>query len=159
MKLEIYTDGGCRGNNKTENNIGGWGAYLICNDKATSIKGYSQNTTNNIMELTSCIESLKRLRNKEVEIIIYSDSAYVVNGITSWVKGWIANGWINSKKKPVENKELWEELYSLTQRFNNLKFVKVKGHSDNAGNNQADLLCNHAMNELEKLINDGYVQH
>lgn len=151
MKLEIYTDGGCRGN-QTDNNVGGWGAYLVYGVNTTTIKGHRRNTTNNVMELVAVIEALKRLKSTDKETVVYSDSAYVVNGITNWINGWIAKGWINSQKKPVENKELWQELYTLKQRFNNIEFVKVKGHRDNIGNNRADALCNEAMNELEDLI-------
>lgn len=151
MKLEIYTDGGCRGN-QSDNNVGGWGAYLVYGTNTTTIKGGERNTTNNKMELTAVIEALKRLKTTNKETVVYSDSAYVINGITNWIHGWIAKGWINSQKKPVENKELWQELYALKQRFNNIEFVKVKGHSDNEGNNKADALANEAMNEIEDSV-------
>lgn len=147
MTLNVYTDGGCRGNG-SENNIGGWGVYIECGDKKATVCGACENTTNNIMELTACIEALKRLKTKNVETIVYSDSAYVVNGITSWIHGWITKGWINSKKQPVENKELWQQLHKLRNEFSNIRFVKVKGHSDNYGNNMADSLVNASMNEL-----------
>lgn len=149
--LKIYTDGGCRGNNSNEDNIGGWGAYFIYNDKVATINGAERNTTNNKMELKAVIESLKRIKTTDVDVVVYSDSAYVVNGITSWIHGWIKKGWINSQKKPVENKEMWQELHTLTQRFNNIKFEKVKGHSDNEGNNVADSLVNQAMDDLLKI--------
>lgn len=148
MVLEIYTDGGCRGNGK-DMNVGGWGVYLKYGDKTTTIKGGCKNTTNNIMELTACIEALKRLKSKNKETIVYTDSAYVLNGITSWIHSWMAKGWRTSQKKPVENKELWIELYNLKKQFSNIQFVKVKGHSDNFGNNMADKLVNDIMDELE----------
>lgn len=157
MILEIYTDGGCRGNGK-ENNIGGWGAYLIYGTNTTTIKGNARGTTNNIMELTACIEALKRLKTKDKEVVIYTDSAYVLNGITNWIYGWMKKGWINSQKKPVENKELWQELYALKQQFGNIRFEKVKGHSDNKGNNVADQLCNQAMDELTKIEDDTWLK-
>lgn len=159
MILEIYTDGGCRGNGK-DMNVGGWGVYLVYGENTTSIKGGCKNTTNNIMELTACIEALKRIKTKNKETIVYTDSAYVCNGITSWIYNWISKGWVNSKKEPVLNKELWIELYNLKKQFSNIQFVKVKGHSDNYGNNMADKLANEAMTEVEDnmwLDNHGFL--
>ena len=99
-----------------------------------------QNTTNNIMEITAVIEGLKLLKY-ECEVKVYSDSAYVVNAFNNhWIEGWIKKNWVNSNKEPVKNKELWQELYSLT-KTHKVKFIKVKGHSDNEYNNRCDELA------------------
>ncbi len=99
-----------------------------------------ENTTNNIMEITAVIEGLKMLKF-ECEVEIYSDSAYVVNAFNNhWIEGWIKKNWINSSKEPVKNKELWQELYTLTKQHK-VKFIKVKGHSDNEYNNRCDELA------------------
>lgn len=148
-KFEIYCDGGCRGN-QSDDNIGGWGAVLKYRDRTKEIHGGEENTTNNKMELTACIRALQTIHgNRTVPVEIYCDSAYVVNGMNSWIKGWIKNGWINSKKKPVENKDLWKRLLALSLSHDDIKFIKVKGHADNEGNNRADELANLAMDELK----------
>ncbi|WP_053984019.1 ribonuclease HI [Niameybacter massiliensis] len=145
-KIIIYCDGGCRGNGKN-NNVGGWGVYLTYQDKTKELYGGTRGTTNNIMELTACIEGLRAVKWKDVPIEVMVDSAYVLNGITSWIYNWMKKGWVTSKKEPVENKELWQQLYAEKQKFKDIKFVKVKGHSDNFGNNKADALANRAMDE------------
>lgn len=151
--ITIYCDGGSRGNQK-KNNIGGWGAVLIQKDTGNErdIYGNKINTTNNQMELTACIKSLEAI-NKDVrneyDIEIHSDSAYLVNGMNSWINGWIKKNWINSKKKPVENKELWQQILALTKQFNNVTFNKCKGHDGVELNERADELANIAMDELE----------
>lgn len=146
--IEIYTDGACRGN-QNENNIGAWGVYLKCDDKVKELSGNTKNTTNNIMELTACIEGLKAIKNKKIKTKVYLDSAYVLNGITSWIKNWKNKGWRTSNKKQVLNKEFWIELDNLKSKFTDIEFIKVKGHSDNFGNIQADRLCNESMDKLE----------
>lgn len=147
-KFEIYCDGGCRGN-QSDNNKGSWGAYLRYDEHEKDLYGGVKNTTNNKMELTACIKALEEIHgNKTVPVEIYCDSAYVVNGMNDWTKGWIKNGWINSKKKPVENQDLWKRLLSLANSHVDIKFIKVKGHANNEGNNRADALCNKAMDEM-----------
>lgn len=148
MNIELYTDGGCRGN-QTDNNIGAWGAYMTYGEYVNEISGGATNTTNNIMELRGCIEGLKAIHNKNLPVVVYLDSAYVLNGITSWIENWKSNGWKTSKKQPVQNAELWIELDAIVSQFPNIQFVKVKGHSDNYGNIQADRLCNEMMDKLE----------
>ncbi|WP_438498379.1 ribonuclease H family protein [Bacillus pumilus] len=101
------------------------------------------------MELTGAIEALKYIKTNNIYIEVYADSAYVVNGMNSWVKNWIKNNWRKSNKKPVENKELWMELNDLVKNQASVTFLKVKGHSGNAGNEKADELANQAMDELE----------
>ena len=109
-KVEIFTDGACKGNPGP----GGWGAILRYGATEKEIYGASKNTTNNIMELTAVIESLKNLK-KPCELIITTDSKYVKNGITEWIHNWKKNGWRTAAKKEVKNKELWIELDSLIQ--------------------------------------------
>ena len=148
-KIEIWCDGGCRGNQSDEN-IGAWGVYMVYKDHAKELSGGDINTTNNIMELTACIEGLKVIKDKSIPTIVYLDSAYVLNGITNWIKGWKKNNWKTSKKQPVLNRNLWIELDTLKSLFDDITFKKVKGHSDNFGNIQADRLCNEYMDKLEK---------
>ena len=145
-RIHIYCDGGCR-ENQTDNNVGAWGVYITYKERVIELGGYELNTTNNQMELKAPIEALKVIKKKDAPIVIYFDSAYVLNGITSWIEGWKRNGWKNSSKKPVKNKELWVELDNLKSQFKNLEFVKVKGHSDNFGNIQADRICNEYMDK------------
>lgn len=147
-RIHIYCDGGCRGN-QTDNNVGAWGVYIQHKERVIELGGYETDTTNNQMELRAPIEALKVIKKKDVPITMYFDSAYVLNGITSWVQGWKRNGWLNSSKKPVKNKELWVELDNLINQFSNIKLVKVKGHSDNFGNIQADRICNEYMDKFQ----------
>jgi len=151
MKIEIWTDGGCRGNGQAEN-VGGWGAYLICEelDMTLKVKGGELNTTNNKMELMGAIKGLQALKSSNNEIELYTDSAYVCNCINNkWYVNWQRNGWKTSKKKPVENKKLWEELLTEIDKHDKIEFIKVKGHANVEGNEIADLLTNQAMDELK----------
>lgn len=132
----IYTDGACSGNPGP----GGWAAILIFNNTKKEISGGLKDTTNNIMEMTAVIESLKCLKHA-CNVNIFSDSAYVVNAFNEkWIYGWIKNNWRTSNKEPVKNKELWEELYSLT-KIHTVTFNKVKGHANNDFNNRCDELA------------------
>jgi len=125
---------------------GGWGAVLIYGDNRKEISGFNPETTNNIMEITAVLEAAKMLKFS-CEITIYSDSAYVVNCFENgWIYNWQKNNWKGSDKKPVKNRELWEELYSELSKHK-FKFVKVKGHSDNELNNRCDFL---ATEEIKK---------
>ena len=142
-KVEIFTDGACKGNPGP----GGWGAILRYGTTEKEIFGASKNTTNNIMELTAVIESLKNLK-KPCELIITTDSKYVKNGITEWIHNWKKNGWRTAAKKEVKNKELWIELDSLIQ-IHSISWDWVKGHSGHPENERADLLANVAIEELK----------
>ena len=142
-KVEIFTDGACKGNPGP----GGWGAILRYGKTEKEIYGSSKNTTNNIMELTAVIESLKNLK-KPCELIITTDSKYVKNGITEWIHNWKKNGWRTATKKEVKNKELWIELDSLIQ-IHSISWDWVKGHSGHPENERADLLANVAIEELK----------
>lgn len=141
-KVIIYTDGACSGNPGD----GGWGAILRYGKHEKEISGFEKNTTNNRMELTAAIEALKLLK-EPCEVELYSDSAYLVNGFNNnWIKGWKANGWINSSKEEVKNVDLWKELDSLST-YHRVTWIKVKGHSDNEYNNRCDKL---ATDEIKK---------
>ena len=142
-KVEIFTDGACKGNPGP----GGWGAILRYGATEKEIYGASKNTTNNIMELTAVIESLKNLK-KPCELIITTDSKYVKNGITEWIHNWKKNGWRTAAKKEVKNKELWVELDFLIQ-IHSISWDWVKGHSGHPENERADLLANIAIEKLK----------
>ena len=135
----IYTDGACKGNP----GVGGWGAILKYGNKEKEINGFSKDTTNNIMELTAVIESLKHL-NRNCEIIITTDSNYVKNGITDWINNWKNNGWKTAKKQPVKNKDLWVALDQLVSKHD-IKWKWIKGHSGHPENERADELANEAI--------------
>ena len=133
--VTVYTDGGCKGNPGP----GGWGVYIIYNDNRTiKLNGKDEHTTNNKMELTATIKALEFLKN-EKNILLYTDSTYVKNGITKWIKSWIKNGWMTSQKKDVKNKDLWINLNNLSIG-KNIEWKWVKGHSGNHGNEIADKL-------------------
>ena len=142
-KVEIFTDGACKGNPGP----GGWGAILRHGTTEKEIYGASKNTTNNIMELTAVIESLKNLK-MPCELIITTDSKYVKNGITECIHNWKKNGWRTAAKKEVKNKELWIELDSLIQ-IHSISWDWVKGHSGHPENERADLLANVAIEKLK----------
>ena len=142
-KVIVYTDGACSGNPGP----GGWGAVLMLGENKKEISGGKKDTTNNVMELTAVIESLKLLK-RPCKVSLYSDSAYVVNAfLQDWISGWIKKGWKNAQKEEVKNKELWQELLFLTQTHH-VTFHKVKGHSDNEFNNRCDELARNAIKKL-----------
>lgn len=135
-EVVIYTDGACSHNPGP----GGWAAVLMYGSRRKEISGGEKNTTNNRMELTAAIEALRRLK-EPCRVKLYTDSAYMVNCFQQrWYEKWERNGWINSKKEPVENKDLWQRLLALT-RQHQVEFLKVKGHSDNEWNNRCDELA------------------
>ncbi len=140
MKYIIYTDGACSGNPGP----GGWGAVIFDeNKKQNNLSGGIKETTNNRMELMAPIMALKKIKFKS-EVIIFTDSKYVKNGITEWVKKWEMNGWKNSNKKPVKNKDLWLKLNDLCKK-NKVTWRWVKGHSTSKYNNLADTLATQAI--------------
>lgn len=123
---------------------GGWGAILMFEDVKKEISGGKADTTNNVMEMTAVIEGLKLLKYP-CEVEVYSDSAYVVNAFNQhWIDGWKRNGWKNSSKEEVKNKELWQMLDDLTH-MHQVSFIKVKGHADNEFNNRCDELARNAI--------------
>ena len=142
-KVIIYTDGACSGNPGP----GGWGAILMYKGAKKEISGGMKNTTNNIMEITAVVEALKCLK-VESDVEVYSDSAYTVNAFKQgWIYNWMKNGWKTANKEPVKNKELWQELYSLTKKHK-VEFIKVKGHADNEFNNRCDEMARYAIQNL-----------
>jgi len=140
MKYKIYTDGACSGNPGP----GGWGAVILEEDKnQKNISGNEKDTTNNRMELMAPIMALKKISTNS-KVVIYTDSKYVKNGITEWIKNWEKNGWKSANKKPVKNKDLWIKLDNLC-KDNKIIWKWVKGHSSNKYNNLADELATKAI--------------
>ena len=135
MKLKVYTDGACSGNPGK----GGWAAVILDGKSQTSISGSENKTTNNRMELMAPIMALKKIKNKS-EIIIYTDSRYVKDGITEWIKKWKLNNWKSSNKKPVKNKDLWVKLENSCKKHN-VSWKWVKAHAENKYNNLVDELA------------------
>ena len=136
--MQIYTDGACKGNPGP----GGWGAWLKSGATEKELFGGELNTTNNRMELTAVIEGLAALK-RPCKVVLYLDSQYVRQGITEWIKGWKAKGWITSTKQPVKNAELWRRLDALVSSGGHqIEWRWVKGHSGDPGNERADALAN-----------------
>jgi len=135
-KIEIYTDGACSGNPGP----GGWGAVLLYKEHRKEISGGAKETTNNRMEMQAVIEALKTLKKESAKIIVYTDSKYVLTGISEWIFGWKKNGWKNAAKKPIKNIDLWQELDAETAKHE-IKWVWVKGHNGNKYNEIADRLA------------------
>lgn len=150
-KIVIYTDGGCRGNGKEEN-VGGWGAVLSYNGKVKEIYGGERNVTNNKMELMGAIKALEALQRTDIPVELYCDSAYTVDGINQWVKGWKKRGWKKADKKPILNLELWKRLDELVSGFSDITILKVKAHVGIELNELADTLANTAMDEIENRL-------
>ena len=134
-KIIAYTDGACSGNPGP----GGWGVWLRAGKHEKELCGGELETTNQRMELQAAIEALKALKRPSA-ITIFTDSKYVMLGMTDWIHGWKKRGWKNSKKEPVANRELWEELDSLSQ-VHDVDWQWVKGHSGDEGNEKADELA------------------
>lgn len=137
-KIEIYTDGACLGNPGR----GGWGAILLYKEHRKEISGNEMDSTNNRMEMRAVIESLKSLK-KPSEITLFTDSKYVMDGITKWIFSWKKNGWKSADKKPVKNIDLWQELDAQVARHE-ITWTWVKGHSGNHFNEIADELARSA---------------
>ena len=135
MKLKIYTDGACSGNPGK----GGWAAIILDGKSQSSISGSENKTTNNRMELMAAIMALKKIKTKS-EIMIYTDSRYVKDGITEWIKKWKLNDWKSSNKKPIKNKDLWVKLDNSCQKHV-ISWKWVKAHAGNKFNNLADELA------------------
>ena len=131
--IEIYTDGACSGNPGP----GGWGVVLLYQGNKKELSGYQPETTNHRMELFAAIQGLAALR-EPCEVTLYSDSSYLINAFEKhWLDNWQRNGWKTSSKSPVENQDLWK-LLLLHVKNHRVRFVKVKGHSDNSYNTRCD---------------------
>ena len=135
MRFKIYTDGACSGNPGK----GGWAAIIIDGKNQSNISGSESKTTNNRMELMAPIMALKKIKTKS-EITIYTDSRYVKDGITEWIKKWKLNNWKSSNKKPVKNKDLWVKLDNSCKKHN-VSWKWVKAHAENKYNNLVDELA------------------
>ena len=138
----IYTDGACRGNPGP----GGWGALVRFDSLEKEIFGGQDNTTNNQMELFAAIEGLSVL-TEPCNVELFTDSKYVMDGITQWIQNWKKNNWRTAAKKDVKNKELWQKLDQLIAQHQ-VQWHWVKGHSGDAGNEAADLLANKGIDSI-----------
>jgi len=141
-KVIIYTDGACRGNPGP----GGWGALIKFEGGEKQIFGGKKDTTNNQMELSAAIEGLDILQD-QCSVELFTDSKYVMDGITQWIKNWKQNNWRTSAKKDVKNKELWIKLDHLISNHQ-VNWHWVKGHSGDVGNETADLLANKGIESI-----------
>ena len=137
-QVKIITDGSCLGNPGR----GGWAAILRYGEHQKEIYGSASHTTNNRMELTAAIEALRTLR-KPCDVELVTDSEYLKNGITKWIKNWRSRGWLTTEKKPVVNRDLWEELDIQNSRHAT-KWEWTKGHASHEDNNRADELASMA---------------
>ena len=142
MTVEIFTDGACSGNPGP----GGWGAILRYGETEKELSGGAAKTTNNQMELMAAISALEAL-TRPCAVHLHTDSKYVKNGITQWMKGWIRNGWRTASKKPVKNADLWKQLAAAVDRHD-VKWHWVKGHAGHEGNEKADELANRGVAEV-----------
>lgn len=139
-EVTIYTDGACSGNPGP----GGWGVILMAGEHRKELSGYEAATTNNRMEIQAAIAALQALK-APCHVKLYSDSAYLVNAFNqNWLVNWQRNGWVNSKKDPVENQDLWRELLEAVKPHK-VEWLKVKGHADNPYNNRCDELARAAI--------------
>ena len=136
QSLEIYCDGSSIGNPGP----GGWGAVISNGERAKELGGYDRATTNNRMELTAAIESLRAIRSAS-RVVVHTDSSYVINGITKWVKGWEKNGWHTKEKKGVLNKDLWQKLI-LAVGKHDVAWEHVRGHAGVTRNERVDMIAN-----------------
>jgi ribonuclease HI len=137
--VEIFADGACSGNPGP----GGYGVILRYGEKSAELSGFASHTTNNRMELTAVIEGLRRLK-RPCRVRVITDSNYVVKGMSEWIKGWIRKKWKNSQKKPVLNKDLWEELLELSKPHK-MEWVWIAGHSGHKENERCDELARRAI--------------
>ena len=140
--INIWTDGACSGNPGP----GGWGALLVAGDNRKELHGGEPDTTNNRMELRAAIEALNALK-KPSAVTLHTDSTYVKDGLTKWIHGWKRNGWKTAAKKPVKNKDLWQALEAACERHE-IKWVWVKGHAGDEGNEKADELARRGAEEI-----------
>ena len=148
--VEIFTDGACSGNPGP----GGYGAVLKYGEHYKEISGCELKTTNNRMELMAVIEALRLIKGPR-RIMVVTDSNYVVKGMTQWIEGWVRRNWINSQKKPVLNRDLWELLLDLSKPHN-IKWTWIKGHAGHIENERCDKLARDAIKECGKKRQEGF---
>ena len=144
MKVEIFCDGACSGNP----GVGGWGSILRYGDTVKEQSGAEGDTTNNRMEMTAAIEALSSLK-RPCEVVLTTDSQYLVKGMTEWISGWIRKGWVNSKKEPVLNRELWERLLAQS-KIHKIRWAWVRGHNGHPENERCDELARAAIEEYRR---------
>jgi ribonuclease HI len=142
QKVTIYTDGGAKPNP----GVGGWAALLIWGEYEKEISGGEKNTTNNQMELTAAIQALEAL-SRPCTVEFYTDSEYLKNGITSWIRGWQRNGWKTAKGDPVLNQDLWMRLHALTQKHK-IDWRWTRGHAGDPRNERVDQLATAARTKV-----------
>jgi ribonuclease HI len=142
--VEIFSDGACKGNP----GVGGWGALLRMNGAEKELFGGEPNTTNNRMELTAVIQALTAL-TRPCEVLIHTDSQYVMKGMMEWIEGWKAKGWKTAAKQPVKNDDLWKTLDKLVA-MHDVDWRWVKGHSGHPENERADQLANRGVELILK---------
>ena len=140
--VTIYTDGACKGNP----GVGGWGVVLISGEHRKELYGAEAHTTNNRMELTAAIMALEALR-KPCDVQLFTDSQYVLKGMTEWLPGWKARGWKTADRKPVKNVDLWMRLEKALARHK-VTWVWVRGHNGDPGNEAADALANRGVDSV-----------
>ena len=137
-KVEIATDGACKGNPGP----GGWGALIRSGTSEKELSGGEPLTTNNRMELTAAIEALNALK-RPCQVALSTDSRYVMDGLTKWIKGWQRNGWKTAAKQPVKNADLWQQLIDAAKPHR-IEWIWVKGHAGHPDNERADTLASNA---------------
>lgn len=143
-QVTIHTDGGCQGNPGP----GAWAAVLVSGPHRLEITGSALATTNNRMELGAAIGALKAL-NRACNVVLFTDSEYLRNGITEWISGWKRNGWRTRDKKPVKNQDLWQELDTQVGRHT-VEWRWLKGHAGHRENERCDQLANQVMAKLRQ---------
>jgi ribonuclease HI len=140
-KVDAFTDGACRGNPGP----GGWGALLRYNGSERELYGGELDTTNNRMEMLAAIRALQALK-EPCRVSLYTDSTYLKNGITQWLRGWRARGWRTADRKPVKNQDLWRALDELTATHD-VSWHWIKGHAGHSENERADALANRGLEQ------------
>ena len=143
-QVEIFTDGACKGNPGP----GGWGALLRMGRHEKEICGAEPETTNNRMEMTAALKALGALI-EPCEVTLYTDSKYLIDGMTKWIHGWKKKGWVNASKKPVRNADLWHELIEAASPHR-ISWQWVKGHSGHPENERVDKLASDAAEEIAR---------
>uniref|UniRef100_C6E6H7 Ribonuclease H n=1 Tax=Geobacter sp. (strain M21) TaxID=443144 RepID=C6E6H7_GEOSM len=139
MQVEIFCDGACSGNP----GVGGYGSILRCGETVKEISGADGDTTNNRMEMSAAIAALEALK-RPCQVVVTTDSQYLAKGMTEWLSGWVKRGWVNSKKEPVLNRDLWERLLELS-KVHQIRWVWVRGHNGHVENERCDELARAAI--------------
>ena len=143
-RVEIFSDGACSGNP----GVGGWGTILRSGGTEKELSGAEWETTNNRMEMTGAIRGLEALK-RPCDVVVTTDSQYLVKGMTEWLSGWIRKGWVNSKKEPVLNRDLWERLLELS-KTHRIQWAWIRGHNGHPENERCDALARGAIEELRR---------